>query len=123
MAKTTPQTPSEALKASIDILETDNGKSINAKVGDVMALRLHENASTGYRWAFDALDEAKLGLVKSEYLREGDAKNAVVGSGGDMTWTLKAKAKGTTQIKLKLWRSFEGDKSIQQRFTVTLKIR
>ena len=123
MAKTTPQTPSAALKASIEILETDDGKSINAKVGDVMLVRLHESASTGYRWVFDALDEAKLALVKSEYAHEADAKSDVVGSGGDITWTLKAKAKGTTQIKLKLWRSFEGDNSIQQRYTVTLKIR
>ena len=96
---------------------------MNAKVGDVLLVRLHENASTGYRWALDALDEAKLELVKSEYLREGAAKKVVVGSASGMTWTLKAKAKGTTQVKLKLWRSFEGDKSIQQRFTVTLKIR
>ena len=109
--------------SSIAIIETDDGKNIDAKVGDTLALRLHENASTGYRWAFDALDEAKIELVKSGYAREGDAKTAVVGSGGDMTWTLKAKSKGTTQIKLKLWRSFEGDKSIQKRFAVTLKIR
>ena len=109
MAKTT--TPNTLTDAA-------NGKTLEAKTGDVILVRLPENATTGYRWAVDAMDETKLELVKSEYVREGKA----IGSGGEMTWTLKAKSKGSSTLKLKLWRSFEGDKSIQQRFVVTFKI-
>jgi inhibitor of cysteine peptidase len=109
---------------TLTITEIDDGKTVEAKPGDTIVLHLHENSSTGYRWAFDVLDEAKLELVKSEYVQEGGADGPVVGNGGEMTWTVKVKpkTKGRTQLKLKLWRSFEGDKSIQQRFSVTLKI-
>jgi inhibitor of cysteine peptidase len=109
---------------TITLTEAGDGTTVKTKPGDMLVLHLRENASTGYRWAFDALDEAKLELVKSEYVRESDADNAAMGSGGEMIWTLnvRPKSKGRTPLKLKLWRSFEGDKSIQQRFAITLRI-
>ena len=109
MAKTTNTT----------ITEAENDKSVDVKAGDIILLHLPENPTTGYRWAFDALDEAKLELVKSEYVRQGNA----VGSGGLMTWKLKAKTKGNLTLKLKLWRSFEGNKPSNQHFSVALKIK
>lgn len=85
-------------------------------MGDIVSLRLHENASTGYRWAFDDLDTKVVAAHEGTYLPRGKA----VGSGGDVQWTLEAKAPGTAQVRLKLWRRWEGDSSIQKRFAVTL---
>jgi inhibitor of cysteine peptidase len=100
------------------LTEADNGKTVEVHVGDAVALRLHENASTGYRWAFDDLDTKLVSAQEGTYLRRTDA----VGSGGDMQWTVDAKAPGTAPLRLKLWRQWEGDASIQKRFAVTLII-
>jgi inhibitor of cysteine peptidase len=99
--------------------EADNGKSVELRVGDSVALRLYENAATGYRWSFEQLDPAAVDAREDGYTRQSDA----IGSGGDMQWTLEAKAPATTQVKLKLWRSWEGDASVQKRFALTLRIR
>lgn len=99
------------------LTQADNGKTVQLRVGDTLALHLHENAATGYRWAFDDLD-GKLVDVKEAYV----ARSEAVGGGGTMQWTLEAKAPGTTQIRLKRWRRWEGDSSTKERFSVTLII-
>src|SRR6185295_9956236 len=43
--------------AAATLTELDDGRTIEAKVGDTIELVLSENASTGYRWAFDGVDE------------------------------------------------------------------
>ena len=104
---------------STALTEADDGKSVGVHVGETVALRLHENASTGYRWAFDNLDTNVVGVSEGKYV----PRTAAVGSGGDMQWILEPRAPGTTQVKLKLLRPWEGDSSIQKRFAVTLVIR
>jgi inhibitor of cysteine peptidase len=39
------------------------------------------------------------------------------------TWTLRARAPGRTRVGLKRWRHWEGDKSVVERFAVTLDIK
>lgn len=88
-------------------------------VGETVALRLHENASTGYRWAFDDLDTSTLAVREEKYLD----RTRAVGSGGTIEWLLETKAPGTVHVNVKLLRKWEGDSSIQKRFAVTLNIR
>lgn len=97
----------------------DNGKTVELRVGDVLALRLRENAATGYRWSMDNLDDKLVTLSEERFVPESQA----VGSGGDVQWTLKANAPGLTQVRLKRWRQWEGEASIQERFAVNLRIR
>lgn len=112
MGGTTPQ-------ATTTLTEADNGSSVEVHVGETVVLRLHENAATGYRWTFEDLDTSVVSVRGDKYLQRTEA----VGSGGDTLWTLGATAPGKTQVKLKLWRRWEGDSSIQKRFAVTLVIR
>ncbi len=106
-------------QAVTTLTELDNGKTVELRVGDTFALHLYENAATGYRWSFDDLDRKVVTALEEAYVRRSEA----VGSGGHMQWTLAAGASGTTQIKLKRWRQWEGDASIQERFAVTLIVR
>jgi inhibitor of cysteine peptidase len=101
---------------SVTLTELDDGRTIEARVGDTVELVLPENATTGYRWAFDGLDEQAVRASEGELV----GKPAKVGSGGDVRWRLTALAPATTEVKLKLWRRWEGDRSIQKRFAVRL---
>ena len=104
---------------SATVTELDDGRTIEAKVGDTIELVLPENASTGYRWAFDGLDQHVVRPSEGEMI----GKPAKVGSGGDMRWRLTAVAPATTEVRLKLRRRWEGDRSIQKRFAVRLTIK
>jgi inhibitor of cysteine peptidase len=101
------------------LTEADNGKDIDVQVGETIALRLPENPTTGYRWAFDDLDTAAVTAKDGDHTQSSEA----VGSGGETTWSLTPTAAGSTPIKLKLWRHWEGDTSIRKRFEVTLKVK
>jgi len=104
---------------SATVTELDDGRAIEAKVGDTIELVLPENATTGYRWAFDGLDEHVVRASEGELL----GTPAKVGSGGDVRWRLTALAPATTTVRLKLWRRWEGDRSIQKRFAIRLTIK
>jgi len=105
-------------RVAVTLTAADNGRTVDVREGDTLVLRLHENASTGYRWAFDGLDPTYLDVQDGEYVGQADA----VGGGGQAHWTLVAKARGIVEIRLKLWRRWEGERSVRERFGVTLKI-
>jgi inhibitor of cysteine peptidase len=96
----------------------DNGRAIELRVGDDVVLRLPENATTGYRWGIDAADESLVEIKEGEY---SPASNAI-GVGGEVQWIVHAKAPGVTQVKLKRWRRWEGERSVVERYEITLRI-
>jgi inhibitor of cysteine peptidase len=95
----------------------DNGGVVSARVGARLVLHLAENPSTGYVWAFDALDD----MLEPEG-SEWQAAGPGVGTGGDRVWTLVARRPGTTALALKRWRPWAGDASVVERFGVTVEI-
>jgi inhibitor of cysteine peptidase len=101
----------------LEISSSHNGQTVSLKVGDTVDLRLPENPSTGYRWTIDTLDPAHVKISETGF-RGTDS----VGGGGDAYWRLRGAAAGETALTLKRWRSFEGDRSVVERFAVTLQI-
>lgn len=100
------------------VTDADNGKTFQVDDGETVWVRLHENSSTGYRWDFDNLDEKMVHAERATYERASDA----VGSGGEATWAVKPQAQGTAKVRMKLWRQWEGDDSVVDRFSFTLKV-
>jgi inhibitor of cysteine peptidase len=96
----------------------DNGKSIVAKVDDEIAIALPSNPTTGYLWQVDTVDTAALQILSDDFTT-GAATN-VVGQGGTQTLRFRVLKEGQSTLVLKYWRSFEGDSSIVDRFTVTV---
>lgn len=105
--------------ASTSLTGSENGKTIQTHIGDEITIALAANPSTGYGWSVEKSDERLLTLKQSSF----SASSSAIGSGGTQTLTFVAKSVGTVTLQLKYWRSFVGEKSITQRFTVTLQIQ
>lgn len=106
--------------AEVKLTLADQGKSIQVRPGDQIIVRLGENPTTGYGWAVEQLDPDVVTPVGSDY---EPASNSGVGGGGERTFTFTAVKAGSSPIQLKLWRKWEGDKSIRQRFEVTIQVQ
>jgi inhibitor of cysteine peptidase len=104
---------------TITITKTENSQSVQAHVGDTIVLQLDENASTGYTWTVGQTDSTILALQSSKYTASGN----VPGSGGTRVFTFLAKKSGMVHLQLKYWRSFVGDSSVVQRYSVTLEVQ
>ncbi len=105
--------------STVTLTQADNGKTVEVRQGDTIAVQLAENPTTGFRWAIDKLDQK---IAKPQNDSYSPASGGGVGGGGMRTFTLLAAATGTTPLELKLWREWEGNASITQRFAVNLHI-
>ena len=96
----------------------DNDGAVSVHVGDELVLRLAENPTTGYVWAFESLDDSTLELEGSDWQAAGPG----TGTGGDRVWRLGPRRPGTARLALKRWRPWAGDASVIERFAVTVDI-
>ena len=108
-----------SVNAMLSLTENDDGRSVEVRAGDTVRISLPENATTGYRWAIDRIDQDVIEAVGSEPHYQGKA----VGSGGQVAFTLRAKKTGSGEIVLKNWRHFEGDASVTKRFRVRVEVK
>ncbi len=97
----------------------DNGSLVEARRGDVIIISLHETPSTGYRWKVENIDQEVLQFQKADFLLD---PRAGIGGGGIRNFTFQAIQKGTTNLFLKLLRSWLGDVSIIKRYEISIKI-
>ena len=104
---------------AMTLTENDNDRAVELRAGDSVRISLSENATTGYRWAVDRLDESLIDALGSE----PQYKSGAIGSGGQVTFTFRAKKAGSGEIALKNWRHFEGDGSVTKRFRVRLLVK
>ncbi len=105
--------------SQLTITQADRGKTFTVRRGDAIAIELAENPTTGYEWAIDKIDSQAIELEDSEFSLP---ENAGLGGGGVRIFTFRTKATGIARLQLKEWRSWEGDRSIIQRFNVTFQI-
>lgn len=104
----------------VTVTQADNGQSVPIRMGDRVVVHLPENPTTGFQWSLDRTNH--------EVLQIEDAADAVlpdgtVGRGGQRTFVLQGKKSGVAESHFKLWREWEGDKSITKHFVVTVEVR
>jgi predicted secreted protein len=105
----------------LDLKKSDSGKEIAIEVGDVISIELERSGSTGYEWYFDKSYKENFELIREE--TETSSGRGLVGTPVVKKWILKAITEGKMEIKLYLYRDWEGkDKSVD-RFTVEVEIR
>lgn len=90
--------------------ERQSGTSIDVPRGEVLAIRLKENAAAGYRWSLENAD----GLALEESVDAG----AAPGAAAVHEFRFRAAAPGTYQLRLKNWRDWQGDGSVVGRFLI-----
>jgi inhibitor of cysteine peptidase len=106
-------------KIMLTLVETDNDRMVDIRVGDTVRITLPENATTGYRWAIDHYDKEFIEAIATEpkYTKKA------IGSGGEVSFLFQGKKAGTGEIALKNWRSWEGDSSVTSRFRLRLNVQ
>lgn len=102
----------------IELTEADSGSTIEASVGDEIAISLAGNPTTGYTWnTLQPKNADILAFEGSDYEAESDA----VGSGGTEELTYKAVAAGEATIELGYFRPWESAPPAQT-FTVNVRV-
>jgi predicted secreted protein len=104
-------------KHTVALTESDNGKTIEVHVGDVVTVMFEYSAGTGYEWtAVDLPGSLTLGKDTSVALHPG-----LPGGLEDTTFPVTLVKKGTVELRFKFWRVWEKTKPPAKTFAVTLK--
>lgn len=103
----------------LNFTNADNGKSVDVQINDILIVSLKENPTTGFQWAIDGKSDDLVKLQASEYI----PASGLIGSGGQKVYTFKTLRAGTTQLRLKRWREWQGASSIIERFALTIRVR
>jgi inhibitor of cysteine peptidase len=106
--------------STVRLTETDSGRLVVLHRGDELIVELAENPTTGYTWALETQGAPALRSVSSDFKSSTDR---LAGAGGVCRFCFEAAAPGTAELRLKLWRDWEGDASAIKRVTVPIEVR
>lgn len=108
-------------KDRLELVKDDNGKEVTVQKGGIIEIRLEEPGATGYSWEVMDLDQSRLELLDSESTPKNQSGNLV---GGPVLkkWRFKAVNAGTTNLKLVLYRVWEGPDKAADRFQVRISV-
>jgi len=111
---------SDEVGMPVVVTSEDDGTTMGMIPDAQVLVVLDSNATTGYEWAIDELDTDVVEFLGSQYVAP---TNGAVGQGGSQELEFRALAEGTTTLRLKYWRSGEGDTSIADRWEMTFEVR
>ena len=102
----------------MELTAQDNGRAIELKVGEQLTIALAENPSTGFLWQAETPVPAILRAGESTFT----PKAAKIGSSGLRRFLFEGVAPGSATFRAKLWRSWEGDASVTERFEIAVTV-
>jgi uncharacterized lipoprotein YbaY/predicted secreted protein len=116
----TPVAPPAPSPADTTLLNGDDGKTIDLEAGQMLAVRLDSNPSTGYGWQVEQVDEAVLNQQGDpQFIQPPDSPP---GAGGAQVFLFTAVAAGQTTLMLVYTRPFEPDVAPVQTFTIQVRV-
>jgi inhibitor of cysteine peptidase len=104
------------------LTDADNGKTITVKVGDVVAISLIGNPTTGYSWRTAKLDGKAIEQVGEPKYTTNPHRQGMVGVGGTFLFKFNATKSGKTEVKLEYVRPWERGKKPIKTFTTTVEV-
>ena len=107
------------IRDRLTLTRVDHNRAAEVRVGERIVVQLPENPTTGFSWAVDETDRRLLTLDGSTYVAP---EMGFIGAKGQRTFQFTARQPGEMTLQLKYWRVWEGDGSVTERFTVTLRI-
>ncbi len=111
--------------ANIKLDSSADGTTQQLKVGEVMAITLESNITTGYSWfATISNPKALVQMEDSQYQEPpSDAGTPILGAPGKTTFYLQATETGTTTVTLQYKQAFETNVSPEKTITVTVEVK
>lgn len=106
--------------SSVSITAADSGRQVTLKLGDDLIVELAENPTNGFSWAVDAGVLNALRLSGDQFY--AGARTPARDESGVRAFRFTACGIGRDELRLKLWREWEGDQSISGRFSVTVRV-
>ena len=97
--------------------DSQDGSTLNLRMGDAVVLRLAENPTTGYRW--EIVTTQGFDLEADDYT---GAPGGRTGGGGERALRFKAIAAGRGRIEAALCRSWEAGPPLRS-YTANAEIR
>lgn len=104
--------------SELNVSEADDGRTVAGRVGQLVDIRLPENATAGYRWAIEQQDKDRLELVAEKT----DYPEGALGSEGTAIFTFRLRAAGSATLALRYGRSWEGAESALKHYRLTIEI-
>jgi predicted secreted protein len=103
------------------LTKDNNGNEITLSPADIFEVRLKQPGATGYLWQVVDLDQAHLLVLETKEtpLKEG----RIVGAPLLKIWKIKALKAGQTDLKILLYRPWEGTARAAESFEVRINIR
>ncbi len=101
--------------AELTLTARDGGQTREVRAGDSIAVALHEDPMSGYRWGVESL-AGNLESAGDDYAPDPDAQT---GGGGIRTFRFLAQEPGPASIVLRLAREWEGEGPPAERFEVS----
>jgi predicted secreted protein len=105
--------------SSTTVSESDAGKEVVLKPGDMLVISLDETPGTGYRWALAHGVPEILRLVESGYVAPAGEQ---LGKPGRHRWTFEAGTTGNARLVLKRSRAWAADDLTVGTFEIDVRI-
>ena len=101
----------------------DNNGQVNLKIGQILAVELDSNPTTGYGWEIASMDTTVLEMMgESEYTRSDTGETPRVGSGGTETFRFKAIGQGQSPLEMVYRRPWEAGVEPANSFSLTVTV-
>lgn len=113
--------PRPPVTGTVDVTAQDNNRTVHAKVGNLVSIKLESNPSTGYNWELRGFDFGPAVFHSSDLVAR-DKGNVLFGAPGDTVITLQAVEPGTQDIFLVYRRQWEPPDQIQATFAFQLQV-
>jgi inhibitor of cysteine peptidase len=106
----------------VELGASDNGGQVELEQGQILAITLESNPTTGYGWEVAEIDESVL-RQKGSALYEPTGPEDVDGAGGLATFRFEAVGVGQTALKLVYLCGCEEDEEPADTFSVNVVVR
>jgi inhibitor of cysteine peptidase len=104
------------------VRDADAGGQVALQVGQILAVSLESNPTTGYSWQVTHSDDAILQqLGEVEFKQAGE--EGLVGAGGIETFRFEAVRAGETSLELGYLRPWEEGVSPEKTFTIQVYVK
>jgi inhibitor of cysteine peptidase len=111
--------------SNITLDATADGTTQQLKKGEVMAIGLESNPSTGYSWFATISNPTVLVQMGEPQYQEpaGSSTTPIVGAAGTETFYFQAVETGTTALTLEYKRSFESNVAPEKTIRLTVEVK